>query len=408
MGIFNIFKSEKRTKQVENYTLPTFSDALTFGQILAQNQAMNISAVYRAVEIISDSIAMLPIKVKITDKQHKEEIPDHPLYMAFENNLISKFTMMKLLISSVMLKGNGYAYIERAGDGTVTGIRFLESGSVTINYNKLKRILYYQCTEIKGKIEPCNMIHLIKNTNDGVTGISVLTYARRSLNLANSTENQASNFFTNGCNLSGILTVQGQLSSQQRNDIRTSWNQAYANGGNGLAVLQGNMNYQPVSLSASDSQMLESRIFNVQDIARFFGISPILLGDLTHSSFSTLEAVQNQFLLHTLQPYIVMIEQEFNRKLLKPSESNLEINLDETYLLKTDKTAQASYYSTMIDKGIMCINEVRKELGYSNIEGGDKHLIAYTDINQNTINSQESNNTQTENKTENKTENTEE
>lgn len=357
---------------------------------------MSISAVYRAVEIISDSIAMLPIKVKITNQKHKEEVPEHPLYLAFDNNLISKFTLMKLLISSVMLKGNGFAYIQRAGDGTVTGIRFLESNSVTINYNKLKQTVYYQCTEIKGKIEPCNMIHLVKNTTDGVTGISVLTYARRSLNLANSTENQASNFFTNGCNLSGILTVEGQLSSKQRNDIRTSWNQAYANGGNGLAVLQGNMHYQPVTLSAADSQMLESRMFNVQDIARFFGISPILLGDLTHSSFSTLEAVQNQFLLHTLQPYIVMVEQEFNRKLLKPSESNLEINLDETYLLKTDKAAQASYYASMIDKGIMCINEVRKELGYSEIEGGDKHLIAYTDINQNQINSEKNESKETE------------
>lgn len=95
-----------------------------------------------------------------------------------------------------------------------------------------------------------------------------------------------------------------------------------------------------------------------------------------------------------------MVEQEFTRKLLKPSESNLEVNLDETYLLKTDKTATASYYSTMIDKGILCINEARNELGYSEIEGGDKHLIAYTDINQNTINAQKNDNKQEENKTE--------
>jgi HK97 family phage portal protein len=186
--------------------------------------------------------------------------------------------------------------------------------------------------------------------------------------------------------LAGVLKVQGQLSAQQRQDIRNSWNQAYTGGGNGLAVLQGNMDYQPIQLSAADSQMLESRAFNVADISRFFGISPVLLGDLSHSGYNTIEATQNQFLLHTLQPYIVMIEQEFSRKLLKPSESNLSINLDETALLKTDKTALASYYGTLLDKGILCINEVRKELGYSNIEGGDKHLIAYTDITQNTIN----------------------
>ena len=230
------------------------------------------------------------------------------------------------------------------------------------------------------------MLHLLKNTYDGVTGTSVLSFATRSLKTANNTENSASNFFTNGCNLSGVLTVQGQLSAQQRQDIKNSWNQAYSNGGNGLAVLQGNMEYKPIQLSASESQMLESRLFNVQDIARFFGISPVLLGDLSNSSYSTIEATQNQFLLHTLQPYIIMIEEEFTRKLLKPSENNLTITLDETALLKTDKTALASYYSTLLDKGILCINEVRKELGYSVINGGDKHLIAYTDIKQNTIN----------------------
>ena len=153
-----------------------------------------------------------------------------------------------------------------------------------------------------------------------------------------------------------------------------------------MAVLQGNMDYKPIQLSAADSQMIESRQYNVQDIARFFGISPVLLGDLSHSSYSTLEAVQNQFLLQTLQPYITMIEDEFNRKLLLPSESNLTINLDETYLMKSDKTATATYYSTLIDKGILCINEVRRELGYSEIEGGDKHIIPYTTINDNQIN----------------------
>ena len=132
--------------------------------------------------------------------------------------------------------------------------------------------------------------------------------------------------------------------------------------------------------------MLESRRFNVSDIARFFGISPVLLGDLSHSNYNTIEATQNQFLLHTLQPYITMCELEFTRKLVKPSEKGIEINFDESALLKTDKTAMAQYYGNLLDKGVLCINEVRKELGYSEIEGGDKHLISYTKIEDNIIN----------------------
>lgn len=146
------------------------------------------------------------------------------------------------------------------------------------------------------------------------------------------------------------------------------------------------MEYKPIQLNAADSQMLESRQFNVQDIARFFGLSPVMLGDLSHTSYNTLEAVQSQFLLQTLQPYIIMCEEEFTRKLFKPSENNLIVNFDETALLKTDKNALADYYGKLLDKGVLCVNEVRKELGYSEINGGDKHLIAYTKIEDNTIN----------------------
>lgn len=396
MGLFSR-KTEKRDNTPNEPQV--YSAALPFAQLYQQKSAQSLSAVYRATEIISDSIAMLPIKVKTNNENHKDELKSHPLNFAFNNNIISKFTLMKLLMTDVMLKGNGFAYIERATDGTVTGIRYLEPGTVTVNYNSIKQTLSYKVSSIGGKIEPCDIIHLVKNTRDGVNGISVLSYASRSINLANSTETAADNYFSNGCQPSGVLTVQGQLSSKQREDIRSTWNQVQGGTGGGLAILQGNMTYQPISKSSSDSQMLETRQYNVQDIARFFGISPLLLGDLTHSSYSTLEAVQNDFILHTLQPYITMIEHEFNRKLLKPSErENLEINLDDTYLMKTDKTATASYYSTLIDKGILCINEARTELGYSEIDGGDSHIIAYTDISQNTINSKSDNNeTETKN-----------
>lgn len=381
------YEIRKNDKENRSVTYPTLTDALTFGGNANNYSAMNISAVYRAVEIISDNIAMLPIQIKIKDKQHIDVIDSHPIYLAFDNNILTKYTLIKLLIQSVLLKGNGYCYIERNIDGSVNSLRYLDSGDVTVHYDKNKQSLYYTCNVLPNKkIEACNMLHLVKNSYDGIKGISTLSYAIRSVNVANHTENQAAKFFTNGCNLSGVLTVQGQLSNQQRQDIRNSWNTAYSDGGSGLAVLQGNMDYKPIQLSAKESQMLESRQFNVSDIARFFGISPVLLGDLTHSSYSTIEATQAQFLMHTLQPYITMIEEEFTRKLFRPSESNLEINLDTTALLKTDKTATASYYSTLLDRGILCINEVRKELGYSQIDGGDKHLIAYTKVEDNTIN----------------------
>ena len=386
------FKQEKRSglEYVSH-----FSDALTFGCLVNNSNAMCLSAVYRATDLISDSIAMLPIKVQKTDdKNGKNELESHPLKLVFgdknNGNVLSKFNLMKLLVQSVLLKGNGFAYIQRAEDGSVTGLRFLESHDVIINWNKYKNKLFYQVTVNDGKklnVEPIDMIHLVKNSYDGINGLSILSYAARTLRTANATEASAQSFFDNGMNLSGVLTVQGQLQQKQKDEIRSSWAQAYANGGQGLAVLQGNMTYQPIQINAKDAQMIESRQFNIQDIARFFGINPILLGDLSNGvSYNTIEAVQQEFLVHTLQPYVTMIENEFNRKLLKPSERNLNITLETNEILRTDKAAQAQYYATMLTNGLLTRNEVRKELGYNPVEGGDDLIIPFTDLSQNTLN----------------------
>ncbi len=390
-----IFKWEiRRADQQEEkreleYYAPPEMDALLFGKFRNAYSAMNLSAVFRCVDLISDSVAMLPIKVVNKDSKHIKEKTEHPLNLVFTDGLnnMNKFEFIKILIQSVLLKGNGFALIQRNTDGSVKGLRYLESGDVNIHYDKNKPSqLFYTCNLIQNKkIEPCNMIHLMKYSFDGINGRSVLAFAERTLKLSQSSENAANGLFENGCNLSGVLKVEGQLSKEQRQNIHQTWNQAMSNGGNGLAVLQGNMSYQPIQLSAEDSQLLQSRLFQVDEIARFFGINPVLLGDLTHSSYSTLEAAQQEFLVHCLQSYIIMVEQEFTKKLLKPSESNLEVQLDETAILKTDKQALANYYSTMLQNGVMSIDEVRKELGYSEC-GLTQHFVPYTDINMNTIN----------------------
>lgn len=390
MNIRKFFGLEEKRGNELQY-VSNFSDALTFGSLFSNTTAMNLSAVYRATDLISDSIAVLPIKVQKLGENGRNEMDNHPIKLLFSernsNNLLSKYNFMKLLVQSVILKGNGFALIERAEDGTVIGLKFLESTEVIINYNKQTFELYYTVPKLtKTKhIEPINMLHLVKNSYNGIEGVSVLSYANRIIKTANATEESAKSFFDNGMNLSGVLTVQGQLQQKQKDDIRASWAQAYSGGGCGLAVLQGNMSYQPIQINSKDAQMIESRQFNVQDIARFFGISPVLLGDLSHASLNTVEALQQEFLVHTLQPYVTMIENEFNRKLLKPSERRLNIILETNEILRTDKAAQAQYYSTMLTNGLLTQNEIRKELGYNPIEGGDKLVIPYTDLNQNTV-----------------------
>lgn len=396
--IRNFFGLEKEKRDAEQlqYVTP-WGEALTFGTLYNNYSAMNVSAVFSATSLISNTIAMLPIKVLTnSDDNGNNELTNHPLNLVFgdkdNDNLLSRFNLIKLIVQSVILKGNAFCYIQRAQDGTVVGLRFLEASDVIINYNKEKDTLYYDCSIISKKhIEPINMLHFILNSYNGINGVSVLSYASRTLGITNASENSAKSFFENGMNVSGLLKVNTPINQKQKDEIRSSWQQAYSGNGGGLAIINANMDYQQLTLSPEDSQLLASRQFNVADIARFFNINPLLLGGESGASYSSLEMLQNAFLVHTLQPYIAMIESEMNRKLLKPSESNLSIILETNDLLRIDKQSQANYYRTMVDAGILSRNEVRKEIGYNAFEGGDDHTIAYSDTEQNTLENKEEN-----------------
>ncbi len=388
----NIERAKRAPQQEEQRHAPDpipswfGGDGLLFGSS-RNSTAMAISAVYRAVELISDSVAVLPILVTSkTDK--RQNIAAHPIQRALDAMPYTRYTLVKMIVADVLLHGNGYVYIERDGKGTVAALRYFQPSDVQVEVNEKTAAVYYRIPKVGTKrIEACNVLHFKKHTLDGINGKSVISYANRSIGLANDTENAAKTWFSSGCNLSGILQVQGVLSEQQKTDIKNSWRQTYGQGGSGgLAVLQGNMSYSPVQVNAADSQLIESRNFNVQDIARFFGISPVLLGDLSHTSYNTIEATMQAFVLQTLQPYITKLEQELTAKLLKPSErDSITVNLDEQAIMRADKAATANYYNSLIGSGVLSVNEVRAELGYTPIDGGDKHIIAYTDINQNTI-----------------------
>ncbi len=398
MGIFNRRKQTQaqETRGIDKnhdvyLTSPYTNLGLTFGSCFTNRSAMSLSAVYRCVELISDAVAMLPIRVK----QGNAIVENHSLYKVFDqrDNLINKYNLIKLLIQSVLLRGNGFCYIERNGDGSVKSLRYLESGDVSIVYDKQANTLYYQCPIVTNKrIEPINMIHLLKNTYDGINGISVISYADGTLKLAKSAETSSENFYSKGGNLSGVLNVQGQLNAQQRQDIINNWNTAYSGGGQGIAVLQGNMTYQPVQVNAHDAQLIEARQYNVKDIARFFGVSPSLLGDTTGSSYNSIEAEQQAFILHTVMPYVTLLENEFSKKLLKGTESDFKIDFDETYLLRADKAATANYLTSLVNNGIMTRNEARKQIGLEAVDGGDELIIAYTKIADNTIGTQDTEN----------------
>ena len=364
------------------YTTP-----LLFGSY-AQNNYLSIPAVYAALDLISSSIAEMPLNVRITEQGKDTIVDNHPISVLFDTMLMSRYTVLKKLTWDMLWFGNAYIYIKRDGQGSPIKLIYLDHGDVSIDYNKTKGTIIYQIAnhlDVPQIAKPENMLHFYKNTRDGITGIGLLAYASQAFKLADNLNNAANDFFGSGCNVDGILKFQGIIPDKSKKEIREQWTQVHTPGasGAGLVVIGGDADYIPVSQDPSHSQMLESREFGISEIARFFGISPLLLQDLTNGT-SNIEEISLQFVKFTLQPIVSLIEAEINRKML--SGTNLWIDLDQTVLLSADKQAMSNYITSLTRNGIITINEGRKMLDMNEIEGGDKLFVPYSDIAQNTVN----------------------
>lgn len=378
-----IRENTQENTQQESYTVPTGLDFLI--PYLGRGEATAISAFFGGVQLISSTIASIPIHVR---KNSDGSIINHAINDAFNNSLQSKYVIMKQLMWDLYLHGNALLYIKRASDGTPIELIYCPSGTYSIMYNELKRDLYYLITNIsKKKVEPINVIHLVYNSKDGINGKGLPLYAAKLIEIALATDNHAKNYFQNGANIDGILKSTKPLTSAQKTDIKQSWQTVHGAGKQGgIAVVGNDMDYIPVGSTANDSQMLETREFNAKSICQYLCIDPLLLGISGSTAYNALEEAQLSFLSHCIYPLISMIEDEFNRKLIKPSErGKIYVDFDENHIMFADKTATANYYGALVKNGIMTINEARHCLDLSPKDGADDLIIPFTDISQNTI-----------------------
>ena len=376
----NIFKKKQQEERSSSFDYLLYNGANSY----STSKAMLLSTVYRCVEVISDSVAQLPLEpYKMDSNGYKIKFTSHPTYKLLNkepNSKMSRFTFMKTLIVSTLLKGNGYAYIERDELGNAKALHFIPSEFVTIlTPTTIKDNIAYSVVGINKTVESCNMIHILNFSYDGITGVSTLAHAKNTLGLSVDSESHAAGFFKGGANLAGILKINSTLNTKQKEELKRSWQSAFSPSvgtPNGVAVLEGNMDFQPITVNPSDAQLLETREFNVIDICRFFGVSPVKAFDLSKSSYSTVEATELAFLTDTLAPLLEKIELEFERKLYKPSEKDsIDVRFDTSSLLRADKAALASYYNTLFNIGVISPNEIRRQLDLPAIENGDETFV---------------------------------
>lgn len=340
------------------------------------SQSLALSAVYRCVEVITNGVASLPVKLYRTDeKGFKYEMHNNLSFILSKKptGKMNAFTFYKLIVKDILLQGNAYALILRNGKGEIIGLQYIQAGLVS-PIDRGDRI-EYQVTGIKGFVRQEDILHFMNYTDNGVFGISVLTHARRTLGIADYGENASENFYKSGGCTTGFLKFDGPSSGKQREEILSAWNQATGgvrNQPNGIPVLPANVNYTQLSVNPADAQLLESREFSIVEICRFFGVSPTKCFDLTHASYNNSEMAELAFLNDTLRPLLTKIEMEMETKLFKPEEG-YDIKFDVSELLRTDKKSQAEYFTKLFNLGVLSPNDIRKELDMDEIEGGDIH-----------------------------------
>lgn len=379
----------KRNKETRRYDICSSPCGLGLTNAVLDIQgysAMELSAIYSATSIISNSVALLPILVNIKENNKKLILEDHFVYHLFDNTLMTKFTTMKTMMMDLLLHGNAFAYIERDGSGKPERLRYVSNNDIQINFDQQRETLSYSISKFnKSNIQPKDIIHLTINAADGVNGRGILFFAKKSISLAKNTDKAASNYFSSGCQVHGILSTDApRLTDEQRKSMKQSWIQSQIGDGTGIAVLEAGMRYQAVAGNAEEAQMTETRMFNLNEICRFFNISPIMLGDLSHTQYGSIEQAQIEFVQHCLMPYVEMIENEFDRKLLN-NDVHFHVNFDTNVLLKSDKSTEANYITTLVKNGIWTPNEGRETLGFNPVNGGDCLMVNFTKIEDNII-----------------------
>lgn len=382
MGLFDR-KQKSQVPQNETEQRSAFEE-LGVGLALNYNgystykttQSMTLAAVHRCVTVIMNSVASLPVRLYVYDKDgYKSEVKNNLSYLLGKkpNNKMNSYTFYSLIVKDILLNGNAYALILRE-NGNIVGFQYIPAGLVT-PIDMITRI-DYQVTGINGIVKQEDILHFMNYTENGVFGLSVLTHARRTLGIADAGDKAAENFYKSGGCTSGFLKFEGPSTGKQHQEILSAWNTATGgpnNGPNGIAVLPANVSYTQLSVDPADAQLLESRKFEVIDICRFFGVSPLKVFSLENASYNSIEATELAFLNDTLRPLLTKIENELETKLFKP-EDRFDIKFDVSELLRTDKKSQAEYFTKLFNLGVLSPNDIRKELDMNSIEGGDIHV----------------------------------
>ena len=354
--------------------------------------AMSLSTFYAAVNLVSNSIAMMPWKFK--DEENNELPKSHYLYHLFDNSIITRYNIIKNVVKDIILYGNGFIYIERDEEtGRPRTLHYSPANQTTIWYDELNHKLYYYNFTYLDRIDDgTNYLHFYMNSDDGFIGKGVLKYAYNVLDIASVIQNATSSYYSTAGQQFGIVSPNGPLpvtgnQQKQMDMLKQKWEEAQMKANKGTVFFPSDLKFTPMTNTAKDSALIEAREYNAVEHGRFVcNVSPVLLGDFRHLAYNSLTESQREFVIHSIAPIVTMIEEQCNKKLIMPSKQCKQfVDLDENSILANDTEKQANEITTLTSSGIITPNEARKRLGLPPVDGGDALVIPFTKIEDNTI-----------------------
>ena len=368
-----------------------FMGSSSSGKRVNERSAMQMTAVYSCVRILSEAVASLPLHVYRYTETGTEKAVDHSIYTIIHdepNPEMTSFVFRETLMTHLLLWGNAYAQIIRNGKGEVIALYPLMPDRMNVDRDEWGQ-LYYEYTvsgddapinkDSKVRLSPSDVLHIPGLGFDGLVGYSPIAMAKNAIGLAIATEEYGSKFFANGAAPSGVLEHPGTIKDPSR--VRESWQQTFggSHNSNKIAVLEEGMKYTPISISPEQAQFLETRKVQINGRARIFRGPPHMVGDLEKSSFSNIEQQSLEFVKYTLDPWVIRWEQAMHRALLLEDEKKdyfFKFNVEG--LLRGDYASRMNGYATARQNGWMSANDIRQLEDLDRIPaelGGDLYLV---------------------------------
>lgn len=351
------------------------------GKVVTADKAIQLSAVWACVRLLSESVSTLPMKIYERQSDGSRKLArDNPVYQLLcrrPNAEMTPSRFMLMLVASICLRGNAFVEKHFIGSKLVSLVPLLPQNMVVKRLDS-GRLEYTYTDNGKPRVIPeRNLMHIRGFGLDGVCGMMPLSSGRDVIGSAMAVEESAAKIFEQGLQSSGFLSAEQPLNDDQRERLR-GYMQAFTGSKNAgkIMVLEGGLKYQGVTMNPEDAQMLESRAFSIEEICRWFRVPPFMVGHTSKQSSwaSSLEGMNLQFLTHTLRPLLVNIEQEIARCLLGGDE-DLFAEFSVEGLLRADSAGRAAYYTSALQNGWMSRNDVRRLENMPPIEGGDIYTV---------------------------------